>query len=251
MKTELIEWGNAQLHYRLHGEGDNLLLFLHGAAADSRIFHSQLRHPFPGWRVAAIDLPDHGKSTGAANVDLPVYGEAVRVVTDHLSPERLVLAGHSMAGPLLLQLCSSLPSLVGLIFLASAPHFRIPEIDPEKEDSFVRAFVHRAMGRYATLLEEMIDYQEIKKLLLRDLSLIRGYRNESRCTLPSLLIRNERDPMVPEEDSDALLSLCQGMKICIVEGEGHVPFLSDAQEVNAAIDRFLKEIDAGSIGEDA
>ena len=82
------------------GRGGVPVLFVHGLAADHRVWTDQLQHLRTSRRAIALDLRGHGGSQPAANGDYSIEGFAqdVQAVADTLHLSRFVLVGHSMGG---------------------------------------------------------------------------------------------------------------------------------------------------------
>ena len=74
------------------------LVFVHGAAGDSRLFHGQLRHFCRKYKVIAIDLPGHGKSQASDKPEIDDYVGAIFEVMQAENITSFVLIGHSMGG---------------------------------------------------------------------------------------------------------------------------------------------------------
>ncbi len=82
------------------GRGGVPILFVHGLAADHRVWADQLQHLQASRRAIALDLRGHGGSGPAANGDYSIEGFAqdVQAVADYLHLSRFVIVGHSMGG---------------------------------------------------------------------------------------------------------------------------------------------------------
>ena len=72
-----------QVHYILDGEGEKTLLFIHGWSCDTTFWKSQINYFKKNYRVIAIDLPGHGKSSKPKiNYTFDLFSEAVKKVID-------------------------------------------------------------------------------------------------------------------------------------------------------------------------
>ena len=60
-------------------ETDTALIFIHGAAGDSRLFHGQLKNFGKKYKTIGIDLPCHGKSTGDIQ---PVVDDHIKAISE-------------------------------------------------------------------------------------------------------------------------------------------------------------------------
>jgi pimeloyl-ACP methyl ester carboxylesterase len=89
-----------RLHYEVYGEGDHLLVYLHGILLDA-----ELNRPIAealaarGNRVVLLDLLGHGRSDKPAHASehrIDLYVDQVRALLDHLGANEAVLGGVSL-----------------------------------------------------------------------------------------------------------------------------------------------------------
>lgn len=89
-----------RLAYEVHGEGDRVLVYLHGILLDTNVNRSFARAlAARGHRVVLLDLLGHGKSdkpAHAAEHRMDLYVAQVIALLDHLGVERAVLGGLSL-----------------------------------------------------------------------------------------------------------------------------------------------------------
>ena len=57
--------------------------------------------------------------------------------------------------------------------------------------------------------------------------------------VPALVIHGTADPLVPMSAADELSDLIPNAELVVIKGAGHLPYLTHAGEVNAAMSRFL------------
>jgi pimeloyl-ACP methyl ester carboxylesterase len=94
------------------------LLFVHGWTCDSYDWSWQLPHFADRYRLIAVDIRGHGRSsapsTGYAIAD---FARDVSELVDHLGVDRLIGIGHSMGGMILSDLAISRPGLIRALAL--------------------------------------------------------------------------------------------------------------------------------------
>ncbi|GAA2383002.1 alpha/beta hydrolase [Dactylosporangium salmoneum] len=105
-----------ELRVRGGGEGDPLLLLLHGLGATGAVWSGWepvLAQRWPG-RWLAPDLPGHGRSAALSEYTFDGLAEAVRPLVE--SAGRTVVLGHSLGGVVALALAARFPAaaVVGL-----------------------------------------------------------------------------------------------------------------------------------------
>jgi pimeloyl-ACP methyl ester carboxylesterase len=103
-----------QLHSSSTGKGPRTVILVHGWTCDDTTWESQVPALARDFRVLTIDLPGHGKSgapkDGKLSMDL--FARAVESVRREANAERVVLAGHSMGTPVIVQYARLYPQHV-------------------------------------------------------------------------------------------------------------------------------------------
>lgn len=107
------------IHYRVDGaqHHDPSIVLVHGYGADSNLWNEQVDHLALTRRVIRLDLAGHGLS-GADRTDwtMEAFGEDVRAVCDAVGTQRVVLVGHSMGGPVIIEAARLMgPRVIGLV----------------------------------------------------------------------------------------------------------------------------------------
>src|SRR5258708_20870919 len=94
-----------KLNYSSTGKGPNTVILVHGWTCDETSWAEQVPALAKPYRVITIDLPGHGKSgspkDGKLSMDL--FARAVDPVRAESGPPPVVLLGHSMGTPLIVQ----------------------------------------------------------------------------------------------------------------------------------------------------
>ena len=105
------------IQFEVVGGGRPALVFVHGWCCDRSYWKGQIAHFAPNRTVVALDLAGHGSSgTGRAQYTMPLFGRDVVAVIEKLDLQRVVLVGHSMGGPVIVEAARCIPSrLAGLI----------------------------------------------------------------------------------------------------------------------------------------
>ena len=113
-------WHGRRLTFETYGEGDRVLVLLHGLLMDARLNRGLARAlAGRGHRVVLLDLLGHGhsdKPQHAAEYRLDVYAEQVVALLDHLRAERVVVGGMSLGANVSLLVAARHPQRVhGLV----------------------------------------------------------------------------------------------------------------------------------------
>jgi len=108
------------LHYTVTGGGPVTVIFVHGWTCDETSWSEQAPAVSQRYRMVTVDLPGHGKSgspkDGKLSMDL--FARAVEAVRAELKADRVVLVGHSMGTPVIVQYARLYPGhTAALVFV--------------------------------------------------------------------------------------------------------------------------------------
>jgi pimeloyl-ACP methyl ester carboxylesterase len=99
------------LHFTATGRGPATVIFVHGWTCDETSWSEQVPAVAARYRMVTVDLPGHGQSgspkDGKLSMDL--FARAVEAVRAELKPGRVVLVGHSMGTPVIVQFARLYP----------------------------------------------------------------------------------------------------------------------------------------------
>lgn len=122
---------NIVISYWDEGEGDEILLFIHGLASNMYAWSRNIPFLKKHFRCIAIDLPGYGKSNaGAHQGKMSFYASTISSFLKELSIEKVNLVGHSMGGQIVLNFTISYPLQVHKLILVAPAGF---ETFSEKE----------------------------------------------------------------------------------------------------------------------
>jgi pimeloyl-ACP methyl ester carboxylesterase len=127
-----------EIAYTISGHGPPALVFIHGWMGDQSFWKAQVEEFSTTNTVVTIDLPGHGLSgTGRDHWSMASYGSDVTTVVEHLGLEDVVLIGHSMGGPVILEAARLMPervvSAVAIDTLQDADF----EYEPQEVEGFI------------------------------------------------------------------------------------------------------------------
>jgi pimeloyl-ACP methyl ester carboxylesterase len=109
-----------KLHSTSTGKGPRTVILVHGWTCDDTTWESQVPALSKDYRVLTLDLPGHGKSgapkDGVLSMDL--FARAVESVRSEAKAERVVVVGHSMGTPVIVQYARLYPQHVAaMVFI--------------------------------------------------------------------------------------------------------------------------------------
>ncbi len=105
------------IRYHVAGKGETALVFVHGWSCDSSYWDGQVDRFARNYTVVTLDLAGHGESGMQRKVyGMPAFGADVAAVVKKLDLKRVVLIGHSMGGPVIVEAAGKIPKrVIGLV----------------------------------------------------------------------------------------------------------------------------------------
>src|SRR5262245_56490618 len=100
-----------QLHSSSYGKGPKTVILVHGWTCDETSWREQITALSKDYRVITLDLPGHGKSGSPKDgvFSMELFARAVEAVRNEAKAEKVVLAGHSMGTPVVVQYARMFP----------------------------------------------------------------------------------------------------------------------------------------------
>jgi pimeloyl-ACP methyl ester carboxylesterase len=131
VQSRTFRFDGNDLAYEVHGEGDRLIVYLHGLLLDAEvnrgIAEALARR---GNRVVLLDLLGHGRSDHPEHASLyriDLYAHQVFALLDHLGADEAVLGGVSLGANVSLQAAVLAPERVrGLVLEMPALEWAVP-----------------------------------------------------------------------------------------------------------------------------
>jgi len=245
------------------------IIMLHGTGATSAAFQRQFAAPMADTnRLVALDFLGHGKSSDATDPERAYTYEglakSVGEVIDGLKIERAVVFGWSLGGHAAIDLMTWHPAVAGVVLTGTPPiqrgplgilrgfHFGIDNLlasKPNFTDSEAQRFLTLCYGKDAPaeFLEGIKRADgRLRKIVFS--AMMRGHGIDQKravqdTSVPVAIINGSNEPI-------ARLSYVAGLnygnlwegRCHIIEGAGHAPFFTKADEFNALLARFARDV---------
>lgn len=237
---------------------------VHGWAMHSGIWRGFAQQLAEHYQVTCIDLPSHGRSDTLSPFTLEAVGDAL---VNALPETPSCWLGWSLGATVVLDIARRYPERVNaLILLAGNPLFVGTDdwasVKPAVLDAFAENLTLNCQATLLRFLALQVNGLPDGKALLKDLkaaimdcpvpdnaSLQGGLEilkhSDLRAALAELeipvsVILGDKDTLVPVAVAEHLRSL--GIAhLSIINGAGHVPFLSHPQQLLALINRFMDD----------
>jgi pimeloyl-ACP methyl ester carboxylesterase len=119
-----------KIHSSTAGKGPKTVILVHGWTCDETTWNSQVPELSKEYRVVTLDLPGHGQSGSPKDgkLSMELFARAVEAVRKDSKADRVVVVGHSMGTPVVIEYARLYPehtaALVfvdGLVNLTPAP----------------------------------------------------------------------------------------------------------------------------------
>ena len=264
----LVDVGDAELFYAEYGAGDPLVL-VHGGFLDHTLWAFTAPAFAKSWRVIALDLPGHGRSTGKLDQSFDV-DTAIATMVDHL--ERFVeglgtpahFAAQSAGGCFVLHLAARRPDLVRSMSLhePSAIALLDDEFHAERglqthaarllargeTDKGLAAFLQSVGGDWTRLPDQAKD------IFRGNAHVVAGtkfFEDPARATplprgldgimCPTLLTKGTDSPKFMSVSVDRIAERLSHADVKTIDGAGHAPMLHRPIDYAGLVAAFIKQ----------
>ncbi len=254
-RYEFVDTAFGRLRYAKRGEGDNVILLIHGFGGDLDNWLFNIEALSAAGTVYALDLPGHGQSDKVVSEpSLNWLASAVVAFMDAVGVQAAHLVGHSMGGAISMRAAIDQPARVkSLTLIGSAG------LGSEINGDYIEGFVGAASRReLKPLLEQLFDdpalvnrqlvddvlkYKRIDGVeealravaggLFRDgrqTSVLAGELKASGA--PVLIVWGESDRIIPAAHASTLGAAA---KTEVLPGAGHMVQMEKAGRVNELV----------------
>lgn len=252
-----------ELYYEEQGSGP-VLLFVHGLWASSRFFRAQLASLSARYRVIAIDLRGHGRSSMTlAHQTVPTYARDLRACIEGLGLTEFVAIGWSMgafvwwdyylqfgvAGARGLVVIDQPPSdwrssdipdaLLSVDYLRDW-HFRLQT----DKSAFIREVIPMMFATPPSepdlqwMHEEMTKAPEVILAAVFVDQSLRQYQDRLWDYPVPSLVCGGRHSAQPHAGLELIVQRVRNGRLVTFEASGHCLFLEEAERFNAQVDAF-------------
>ncbi len=261
-KTIAFKGGNA--HYTVSGKGP-AVVFLHGFLENSsmwEVYEERLNHRF---KVLAIDLPGHGKTTCFGYVhSMELMAEMVLGVLKKEKLRKVSFVGHSMGGYVALAFAEAYPDMMKglcLFFSTARADTKVKKEGRNKAISLVKrnakSFVRHSIPLLFRPKNRILFRDEIKALKSEALrtskqgiiAALEGMkiRDDREIVIkfapyPVHFVIGEKDPIIPLDQIMEQLRDKPHISYKVIKGCGHMGHIEEREwcweEIQYAVESF-------------
>ena len=252
-----ISWDEVAISYDVQGEGEPALVFVHGWSCDKSYWRLQVPYFAERHKVVTIDLGGHGESGVGREVwSMEAFGKDVAAVVEGLELEKVILVGHSMGGPVIIEAAAEMPErVIGLVgadtFLDLERKYTAEEID-----AFLAPFKADFRERTSKLVRSIFladSDPELVEWVVRDMCSARAEVGISAMReLASFdaeeALRQVRKPIycinsdMRGTNVEAGQRYAQSFEVRFMSGVGHFVMLEDAETFNRLLSETIEEL---------
>ncbi len=246
------------IRYHAAGKGDPALVFVHCGGCERGFWDGQVAHFAAKHRVVALDLAGHGQSGGGRkDWTMPAFGQDVVSVVEALGLKRVVLIGHSIGGPVVLEAARRMPGRVaGLVLVDTLVDFeqRPAAEEMEKLLSELQADYRATTTAYVSqLLFSASTPEPVKARVLetvlsvpQEIGVAAVRSSVAYDPLPALReikapIRAINSDLFPT-NVEGNRRYVPGYQVAIMKGVGHYLMLEQPEAFNALLAEALREL---------
>ena len=259
--VEVVRAYGLDIAYKRVGEGPPLV-FVHGAAVDSRMWRPQVDALADDFTVVAWDEPGAGRSSDVpADFGLADYADCLAEVIEALALGPAHVAGLSWGGTLVLELYRRHPGRVATLILAdtyagwkgSLPEEEVQarlagarqmlaapaeEFDP----TLPGLFAGDPPDDFVSLLEEIAAAVRPDTLRIQQTLMAEADQRDllPDIAVPTLLIWGELDARSPLDVARQFEQAIPDTKLHVIPGVGHVSNLEAPEQFNAVVREFCR-----------
>jgi 2-hydroxy-6-oxonona-2,4-dienedioate hydrolase len=244
IKSAWIEIPGGIVHYRIGAATDEefpIVLLIHGLVVASTYMVPTAKQLAPLCRVYAPDLPGYGKSYKPSKIlSLPELADALAEWMDALALTKAHLVGNSFGCQIIAEFALRHSQRVERLVLQG------PTVDPAARSllrQFGRLLINSPREQHSMGLIMLNDYRAAGlRRICGTIKLSLEDRIEDKLPLiraPTLVVRGEKDPVVPQAWAEKATALLPYGKLQIIPNAGHTINYSVPEKFAAAILHFL------------
>jgi pimeloyl-ACP methyl ester carboxylesterase len=262
MKHQTVSGKFGTTHYWIQGQGNQCIVFTHGATMDHGLFQFQMDYFAERYKVISWDVPQHGQSRPYKDFTLQKAGDELIGILDAEKINKAHLVGQSMGGYIIQYVARDYPKRVqSLIAVDSSP------LQPSYYstlDTWLLSVTPRVLGIYpydgliktiagsiaiepeaqAYALETLKKYSksEIVNIMTAVYEGVKGFGREAPLAVPILIVFGESDRTGKVQTYSRQWAEREKRPLQIISNASHNANMDNPKEFNKFLDEFLSDL---------
>ena len=246
LRPASITSGAIRYWYRTAGEGNAArlpLVLVHGLGVSSA-YWARVQPLLAARRpVYALDLPGFGRTTRPHGLlNTAALARALADWLDAVGLGRVHLLGHSLGGPVATEFTAQSPGRVSRLILVGATIGRRGASAPHQSVGLLRDSIRESPSLFPVIMRDYLraGFRRVigTDLLADDDDTI---ATVMRLTVPMLIVRGNRDAVVPLRDTQQLLRAAPQATFAQIERAAHAVHWSRPDALAAVVNTFLDD----------
>ncbi|MBE0597439.1 MAG: alpha/beta fold hydrolase [Desulfuromonadales bacterium] len=245
LESAWAEVDDCRIHGRVSAaaaeEGVPPVVLIHGWGVAGTYFLPTAERLAAAFAVYLPDLPGHGRSdTPPEPLDIAGLARALLGWMKAVGIKRASLVGHSMGCQIAVEAALQEPSLVDRLVLIGPTPDPAARSAPHQFRRFLLGGLHE---RLSLSLHLALDYGRMGGRLAPEFGFMLADRIEDKLPkvqIPTLLVRGEKDTMVPQRWLEEAAHLLPTAEVAVIPGWGHAVQYSAPKALVQAIHPFLR-----------
>ena len=248
---------NVPIVYQKTGNGEQVLVFVHGWSCDKSYWTGQLEYFGNNYSVYAIDLAGHGESgLGRDDWTIENYGKDVKAVVEKENLDNIILLGHSMGGAVILSAALQIGDKVKALIGIDTFHDIELEYSEEETNEFCSPFEKDFANTTKQFVNEMFyenadsnivemissDMSSAPPVIalasLKDLFQFDKAAIFDKIDVPTRFINSDKYPT----NTEAAMRHIKDFDLKIINGVGHFLMLGKPEEFNSVLKETIDEL---------
>lgn len=268
MPQHKILYKNAEIFYQVYGDGNTVIVLIHGFAETGDVWHHQTNYLKKYFKVIVPDLPGYGNSAelniAPSQTTIEDYADCIYAILKNESIAHCIIFGHSMGGYITLALIEKHPQIISAFGFVHSTAFADSE---EKKQNRLRGiemienydgyaflknttpnlFAQEFKTEHASDINKLIeDGKSFSKRTLQQSYYAMMNRTErinilKNSKIPVLFIAGKQDNAVSLNDILKQMHLPEISYIHIINHAGHMGLWEAADVVNERLEEFVNE----------
>jgi pimeloyl-ACP methyl ester carboxylesterase len=256
-RTTSLAADGLEIAWRSRGSGPATLVLVHGWQCDQGYWREQVDAFGQDYRVVTLDLAGHGASAGGRSLwTMAAFGDDVAAVVQTTASGPVILIGHSMGAPVILEAARRLDNVIGLVAVDSLRGAAVPPASEAEIDAAVapiEADYQRVVSGFVNSMFVESTPPALRAEIIAGMTagdpaaaigMMRGYAQMDyvatlrELDMPLVVINSDYQP-TPEE---RLRELYADLRVVKISNVGHFPMLEAPVRFNALLGETVEEL---------